>query len=208
MKKLITLLLVLVTINSYSQSKEEIENYLDTITHYVEGNDNKYIPTKYSEDVKIYVDGDKKPYLITELDKIVVELNDLIEPINISVVNDSSESNVYLFFGNADDFADNLNDSDKWKKHIRKRAKKCNGLFVITTNYNKDYIKHSEVFIDLEAGNSINKEKHTLREEITQCLGLTNDSYKYDDSIFYQLNNEVTKYSKIDKKIIKLFYNE
>ena len=207
MKKLITLLLVLVTLNSYSQSKREVYDYYEEITHYTECCGRKK-PCKFEKDVKIYVDGVKKPYLITELNKIVGELNDLIESINISIVNDSSESNVYLFFGNADDFADNLNDSDRWKKHIRKRAKKCNGLFVITTNYNKDYIKHSEVFIDLEAGNSINKEKHTLREEITQCLGLTNDSYKYDDSIFDQLNNEVTKYSKIDKKIIKLFYNE
>ncbi len=51
------------------------------------------------------------------------------------------------------------------------------------------------------------KLKHVLREELTQSLGLMNDSFKYKNSIFYQGNSEVTSYSDIDKQIIKILYS-
>jgi hypothetical protein len=45
-----------------------------------------------------------------------------------------------------------------------------------------------------------------LREELTQSLGLGNDSNKYPDSIFYQDWSTVTSYSKLDIEIIKQHY--
>ena len=50
--------------------------------------------------------------------------------------------------------------------------------------------------------------KCTLREEVTQMLGLTHDSYKYPNSIFQEAKYfPVTQYSQIDKEIIKMLYN-
>jgi len=47
---------------------------------------------------------------------------------------------------------------------------------------------------------------HLIREELTQSLGLMNDSNKYEDSIFYQDWTDVTEYSIIDKSVIKMLY--
>tara|TARA_B100000963_G_scaffold2248_1_gene1796 strand:- start:1814 stop:2410 length:597 start_codon:yes stop_codon:yes gene_type:complete len=198
MKKLITLLLVLLTLNSYSQSKEEIENYLDTIIHYVEGNDNKYIPTKYSEDVKIYVDGDKKPYLLTELDKIINELNDLITTINFSLVESKSKCNMYIYFGDVKGYS-KISEDVLSKKNV-------NGFGEIYPDLDYNII-YTSIFINIGKVKDIKRQKHVLREEVTQSLGLTNDTYQYFDSMFYQGYSNVTEYSNLDKEIIKLFYN-
>ncbi|MBM3417913.1 MAG: DUF2927 domain-containing protein [Bacteroidetes bacterium] len=43
----------------------------------------------------------------------------------------------------------------------------------------------NKIFVDTKNQLSISEEKHVLREELTQCLGLPNDSWKYTNSIFY-----------------------
>ncbi len=48
---------------------------------------------------------------------------------------------------------------------------------------------------------------HLIREELTQTLGLMNDSMKFKDSIFYQGNSEVTSFSSLDKRVIKRLYS-
>ena len=53
----------------------------------------------------------------------------------------------------------------------------------------------------------VSGQKHLLREELTQSLGLANDSYLFDDSIFQQSWTNVTKYSQMDKDIIRLLYH-
>ena len=47
---------------------------------------------------------------------------------------------------------------------------------------------------------------HLIREELTQSLGLMNDSDKYNDSIFYQEWTDVTEFSELDRVAIKLLY--
>tara|TARA_R110000772_G_scaffold97803_1_gene197163 strand:- start:1637 stop:2254 length:618 start_codon:yes stop_codon:yes gene_type:complete len=205
MKKLITLLLVLVSVSSYSQSKREVYSYYEEICLNTEWGGSTY-PSKFEKDVKIYVDGNISHPLTVELNKIVKELNDLIDPIDISIVNDSSESNVYLFFGNGDDFVSNLKYSQSRKDRLSKTLKSLDGYFTFRTSKETGLIKHSKIYIDVET-TTVKIQRHALREELTQCLGFTNDSYMSDNSIFYQLNSEVTEYSKIDKDIIKLHYN-
>ena len=50
-------------------------------------------------------------------------------------------------------------------------------------------------------------QKHLLREELTQSLGLCNDSWKYDNSIFYQGWTTTNQYSEMDKRLIDMLYN-
>lgn len=53
------------------------------------------------------------------------------------------------------------------------------------------------------------RRKHFVLEEITQCLGLSNDSQEYEDSIFYQKDRDggrATCLSDLDKKLIHFFY--
>jgi hypothetical protein len=59
----------------------------------------------------------------------------------------------------------------------------------------------------VRTGNDTQAQRSILREELTQSLGLYNDSWKYPNSIFYQGGNDVTEYSDLDKEIIQMLYN-
>lgn len=50
--------------------------------------------------------------------------------------------------------------------------------------------------------------RHTILEEMTQCLGLLNDSWSYADSIFYQGISSVDTLSALDKKVVAMLYDK
>lgn len=49
---------------------------------------------------------------------------------------------------------------------------------------------------------------HLIREELTQMLGLMNDSMKYEDSIFYQGRTKTQHFSELDQTVIKILYSD
>jgi hypothetical protein len=49
---------------------------------------------------------------------------------------------------------------------------------------------------------------HLIREELTQMLGLLQDSFRYPESIFYQGFSTVTEYLPIDRVVVELLYRE
>lgn len=49
---------------------------------------------------------------------------------------------------------------------------------------------------------------HLIREEVTQMLGLMNDSMRYRDSIFYQGRTETDSFSEIDRQLIRMLYSD
>jgi metal-responsive CopG/Arc/MetJ family transcriptional regulator len=198
MKKLITVLLVLVTLNSYSQTEQEIQSYYDTIVYYVEGSNNRQNITKYKKDILIHVVGDKKPHLMLELNNIINELNDLITSVNIKIVDGSSKYNMLVYLGTVKEYS-------KITKDILKRSS-VHGFGLIYSDLQSN-ISYSEVFVNLGKVKDVKRQKHILREEITQAMGLTNDTNQYFNSIFYQGYSSVTEYSNLDKEVIKLFYN-
>ena len=63
------------------------------------------------------------------------------------------------------------------------------------------------MYVDIERTSTNDGQKHLLREELTQSLGLCNDSYDYPESIFYQGWTETTEYAEIDKELIQMLYN-
>ena len=198
MKKLITLLLVSVSLNIFSQTEEDIQNYYDTIVYYTEGNSNRLEATKYVKDILIYVDGDKQPHLMVELNKIVNELNNIISSIDIKFVDNKLDCNMYVYFGT-------LKDYSKITKDVLQQGN-VNGYGVIYPDL-KFNIFYSEAFVNIGKVRNVERQKHVLREEITQSMGFTNDTYQYSNSIFYQGYSTITEYSELDKEVIKLFYN-
>ena len=48
--------------------------------------------------------------------------------------------------------------------------------------------------------------RHLLREELTQSLGLMNDSNQYPESIFYAPWTDVTVFADIDRMLISMLY--
>jgi hypothetical protein len=176
---------------------EEAKSYYKEIVTKNEYNEN-YTPQKWYKDMKIFVKGNKLGYLMDELNKVVSELNDLITGIDIKIVNTESESNFIVYFGGQKEYNQLCPYSIKFTEHNY-------GLFVINSRGNE--ITDGSMYVDIDRTTKINAEKHLLREELTQSLGLTNDSYKYPESIFYGEWTETIKYTELDKEIIKMLYN-
>ena len=180
-------------INSKVYSKETI-SYFNKIVLNDEYGKSYEEPFKRTEDVKIYVQGDKRDYLMDELDRIVSELNDIIQTIEIEVVDNKSDANTFIFFGDYNKF-------DKLYPQINEKNLVHNwGYFEIYKNY-------SLIYVDIFRANKIDAQKQLLREELTQSLGLINDSYTYPESIFYQGWTTTTEYAPIDREVIDMLYN-
>lgn len=196
MKNLITLLLILLSVNSYSQtnySEDLINEYYDKIAKTSEYG-NRHGVIKWENDVKIFLEGDTASEEVkNEIDLILKDLNELVESIHISVVNNKNDANSFLFIGDFDSFK---------LKYGLKNSGRFYG-YAATFSLGSTIV---ESFIFISNNISGVELKSVLREEITQSLGFTNDSWLYTDSIFYQGGNSVCNFSELDKKIIKRHY--
>jgi hypothetical protein len=155
---------------------------------------------KFVEDVYFILQGNFDEELQKEAEKIVYELNDLINPIHFYLTDDIEKANVRIYFGGPDDYV-------KINPMSESFIENSWGLFFIFPK-SQNVIDMSLVYVDVERSNNNVQRKHVLREEMTQCLGFGNDSLLYPESIFYQGWTETLAYSEIDEKIIKMLYNE
>jgi len=173
---------------------EEAKEYFREITLKTEFDGDRKNAFVWTTDMKIFVDGQKREYLMNELRKIVAELNVIIDPINVKIVSNKSESNYIVYFGSHTDF------KTKYKLSSPQRLEGNWGYFEVSPNSGKMYV-------DLVRNNDVESYKHLLREELTQSLGLFNDSWDYPESIFYQGWTTTTEYAPIDRELIDMLYN-
>ena len=197
MKKILFLLFISISIPIFSQ--DTISEYYEEVTSGSELDGFSKEKFKFYKDVKIYVYGEKNDTLISELNKIVGELNDLIETINVSIISDSTKANVKVYFGSAEYFCSKRSD-----KLVHDLSKYAQG-FVLTFPCN-GVLNGSSVFVNTDVIDNMIRKKHVLREELTQAFGFCHDSYKYPDSIFYENFSSVTEYSELDKLVITRHY--
>ena len=78
------------------------------------------------------------------------------------------------------------------------------GFFYISWDDNKR-ITHCKVAVATDV-TSHQERQHLIREEVTQSLGLINDSWLYSGSIFYQGWTTTTAYAPIDRALIEMLY--
>ncbi len=150
---------------------------------------------KWNKNMKIFVEGENSPVLMSELYRIVSELNDIVNPIEIEIVENYNDANMFVYFGSASGFV---------SLHPSIRSSQLNNNF----GYFKVDSEKGEMYVDIYRTTEIDAQKHLLREELTQSLGLFNDSYKYPESIFYQGWTTTTEYAPIDRELIDMLYNE
>jgi|LakMenE01Jun11ns_1017448.scaffolds.fasta_scaffold9922359_3 hypothetical protein len=184
------------TSSDYSNHSQEAKDYFKEICFNTEDGSSFDEASKWTEDVKIYVHGNCPNYMMTELDDIVSELNDLIDPIDIEVVSNKGDANTFLFLGSGKGF------KQEYPNMKNENLDGKGGYFSVKSNRAYLYVNMIDTDGDLITQKSI------LREEVTQSLGLYNDSWKYPSSIFYQGSNDNTEYSDLDKEIIRMLYNE
>ncbi len=64
------------------------------------------------------------------------------------------------------------------------------------------------MYVDIFRANLI-EQRHLLREELTQSLGLARDSPEFPESIFQQsFSTKTTEYATIDRDLIRLLYHK
>lgn len=155
---------------------------------------------KWTKNMKVFVMGEKVPALETELNKIIGELNQLVSPIRIQRVSSKTQANFFIFFGSSRDYI------NKVEPNARRYANRNLALFYVYFTP-KNSIKKGSMYVNTSLMKAPDTRNHLLREELTQALGLMNDSHKYPRSIFYQKFSRVNQYTPRDKKLIKLLYN-
>ena len=214
--KFLLLLFTLIIISSCSKDDDsvmspelpesELSDYeINVIDYFKEvalgfefGNASK-ITRKWHSEFKIFIGGEPTDELIDELEKIKTEINELAtDGFKMSIVSDFSQSNYYIFFGTGAEYAE----------LYPSQASLVNsnwGLFSISWNSQNQFTS-GHMYVDISRANSI-EQKHLLREELTQSLGLARDSQKYSESIFQSAWTTTTEYALIDKDLIKLLYH-
>jgi hypothetical protein len=193
MKTIITTLFILFSFVSLTQ--DSIIEYYNEIAGRSEYGDSNATFCKWKTNVKIYFDFENSDTIKKYSEEVIKDLNDIIDPISISITNKKSEANLIVYCGNFSDYK---------KRYNVVMEGQFNGFF--STNTYNSTIYSGYVFInETLRGNRL---KSVIREEITQSFGLANDSWEYPNSIFFQgINSQIT-FSELDKEIIKLHYNK
>jgi hypothetical protein len=156
------------------------------------------ITRKWRTPMKIFIGGEATAPVLEELDLVISELNELVsDGFRIEIVNNREESNFYIFFGSRNDFV-SMYPADT------ETVKGSSGIFrIFWTRYN--YISKGYAFI--HTGTSEKEQRHAVREELTQSLGLGKDSLLYPESIFQSKWTLPTEFSAIDREIIRCLYH-
>lgn len=156
---------------------------------------NNPIIRKWNSPIRIQLHGNYTKQEDNELNKIISELSELTG-LNIKKV--TNNPNINIYFVNQHEFKTYIPQYDE--SNIQ------NGVFILFSDNNNNNERATIcIQTDLHAFTRL----HLLREELTQSLGLMQDSYKYTDSIFQQDPQfKPIQYSQLDTQVIKLLYNK
>ena len=147
---------------------------------------------KWTQDVKIAVHGDPGPEDLAVLDDVIADLNQIIGTIEIEIV--ETGQNVDLHFAPEARFSE-----------IEPNYLPVNMGFFWVWWDGGGSISSSRILVST-TGISQSERNHIIREELTQSMGLMNDSFSYEDSMFYQGWTETQAYSEVDDLVIELLY--
>lgn len=184
--------------NLSTYQREVIEYFMDIALGFEFENSDR-ITRKWNTDLRVHVSGKTNEILLRELDEIINELEDLIiDDINIQIVDNIIDANFHIFFGTGDEYA-NL------YPEVRENVSTNWGLFYLYWNGSQN-LTNGHMYVNTTLANEV-EQRHLLREEFTQSLGLARDSNQYPESIFQSSFTSTTTYEPIDRDIIRLLYH-
>ena len=176
--------------NNYSQ--EEIA-YFTEISLGAEFGDGIPVIRKWTDNIRIKVDGEPTEADLQTITNIIDDFNELISGIKIKQVD--KKENLTITFSPENQF-----------KSIDQNYVPTNYGFFWALWHDDNFVIYDASILVSSADITQQERSHLIREELTQNLGLMNDSNKYKDSIFYQEWTDVTAFSEIDRAVIKLLY--
>ncbi|RMH97222.1 MAG: DUF2927 domain-containing protein [Calditrichaeota bacterium] len=154
-----------------------------------------YTIKKWKKDVRIGLIGDPTEADRRTVEKVVATLNDLLNPILQVKIVDNREANLHVYFIPQAEFY----------KYEPPGLVFNRGFFWAWWNGIGEI--HRARVVVASDGLTQRQRSHLIWEELTQALGLMNDSLKYPDSIFYQEYSETLGYSSLDRAVIRLLYD-
>jgi len=147
---------------------------------------------RWTGTLRIAVFGDPTPADRAALAEVVDDLNEIIDTVEIAVV--ESDPNVEMYFVPVDDFA-----------AIEPSYVAGNMGYVYIWWDGQGAVYSGRVLIST-TGLTPDERAHLIREELTQGLGLLNDSWDYPESIFYQGWTDITEYAPLDRLVVEMLY--
>ena len=173
-------------------SAETLEYFFEVALGSEFGNFSTSIIRKWQNDLTIELHGNPTISDLEELERIITEINELQSGVRLRITD--SNGSVQLHFTTPDEFSlfePNYvagNDGFFW------------------TYWFGAHIVRAHIFVNVEQEEIFRN--HLLREELTQSLGLMNDSTRYEDSIFYQSWTDTNEYSFLDQTLIQILYRD
>ncbi len=201
--------------NSNSLSCQETFDYFMEVAHKIEGLAGDRPIRKWGvreglgHEIFVYVsklDSSFERDMFAELEQIVAEVNNLTDEVNLKIIEGDPQTSYELnalriYLGNIAGY----------KTHIEPEASvdsvTSDGFFVYHSVGNTSEVVRGSVWVDTVTVFDKQRMKHVLREEVTQVLGLTNDSNRYEDSIFFQGDSQTTSYSKGDRDLLRILHH-
>jgi hypothetical protein len=179
----------------YTQfTSEEISYFLEVALGSEFGNTHPVIK-KWEEPIRIRVYGSPTADDLNTLRAVIADINRLVDTIDLEMSTRAGERspNIKIYFIPEPHF-----------KQYEPNYEPLNYGFFWTW-WDQENLDQAHVLISTT--HITQKERnHLIREELTQALGLMNDSNRYPDSIFYAPWTDITSYSEIDKALIALLY--
>lgn len=181
------------------QDRSDIRSYFNEVALGAEFGDTEAVIRKWSTDMVIEPRGYWPAYLSQELNQIIAELNALIEGVQVRVADSLEAPNYIIFIGDPNIYADSIEPSAQ--PYVQANY----GMFWLY--WENDVIYKGTMYVDPVRADTEGWQKHLLREELTQSLGLMNDSDKHKDSMFFQGRSFTTYFSGLDKELIRMLYH-
>lgn len=178
--------------NTSHFSQAEIE-YFTEIALGAEFGDEIPVIKKWADNIRIKVDGEPTKEDLQTVNNIIKDLNEIIIGLKIKLV--ERKANLKITFSPESEFPS-----------IDSNYVPTNFGFFWALWHDDNFTIYDASILISSIDITQKERSHLIREELTQSLGLMNDSNKYTDSIFFQEWTDVVEFSEIDRSVIKLLY--
>ncbi len=150
---------------------------------------------KWNTPIRIFIEGEAPPESLSEIQKVIDELNSISKFISISEVSNLSQANFRVFLGTKEDYVASIEPAASGF------AQGNSGFATIAWGNSFEIIRAS-VCLDVVNFPDLNTQKHIFREEMAQALGLINDTELEPNSIFHQFIESSIAYDELDSLMI------